>query len=49
MSTFPSFIVTSFHVMIFPFNGDCVFDVYCDLDKCYTLLVRYLNDFNVIN
>ena len=48
MYTFPSFTVTSFHVMIFPFNGDCVSDVYCELDQCYVHLVRYLNDLNDI-
>ena len=48
MSTFPRFLVTSFHVMIFPFNGDCVSDLYCNLGQFYMLLVRYLNSVNFL-
>ena len=33
MSTFPSFFLTIFHVMIFPLNVDCVSDIYCDLGQ----------------
>ena len=41
MPAFPSFHVISFHVMIFPFNGDYVSDVYCNLGQCYMMLVIY--------